>query len=62
MYRSIEIGAESAMKWEYRVQTLSNMGLTENLNAAGEAGWELVSATQDKDDLYTVFFKRQKPR
>ena len=51
------------MKWEYWVQYLflpSGKGLLKALNEAGEKGWELVSAT-NKDDAYTLFWKRQKP-
>ena len=54
------------MKWEYWFQVLSPPGVIQRqlqkaLNEAGEKGWELVSVTQDKDDAYTLFYKRQKP-
>jgi hypothetical protein len=54
------------MKWEYWVQVLilpygRQQALLTALNEVGEKGWKLVSVTQDKDDAYTLFWKRKKP-
>lgn len=53
------------MKWEYRVESLSNSSdyeLAKVANDFGGDGWELVSATVltvGERDSYTLFFKRK---
>ncbi len=55
------------MKWEYWVQSLvlpsGVQALQKALDDASDAGWELVSVTQDGDgSAYMLFWKRPRDR
>jgi hypothetical protein len=54
---------QAQQKWEYHVvMRRSQTGLMEELNEAGQQGWELTSITHDKDPkgelVWTGFLKR----
>jgi hypothetical protein len=62
-------GRTAAQKWEYMIVTmpLSTVGTygrgasvkaNPELPAAGDQGWELVSAMRDEGDLHWPYFKR----
>ena len=50
---------KEGQRWEYKYSRFQTGSMAEDLNAAGEQGWELVAAGGDGDSRY-FFFKRPK--
>jgi len=49
-------------KWEYKIvfgTGNKDISLEKEINRLGNQGWELVSVTENSDDVYSLFFKRQ---
>lgn len=60
----VELSKESAPAWEYRIESVDDLGWESNMSAIGADGWELVFARRaqgsDERMMYETIFKRQK--